>query len=61
VALARTGLGDLDGAFDALDAACDERDPAIADIGVDPRLAPLRVARRYRALTDRLRVAAEMD
>jgi TolB-like protein len=47
VALAHTALGQTDRAFAALRRACDDRDPAVMNVGVDPRLAPLRSDSRY--------------
>jgi tetratricopeptide (TPR) repeat protein len=45
--LAHTALGQVDLAFAALKRACDERDPAVINVAVDPRFAPLRSDRRY--------------
>ena len=56
VALAHVGLGDLDGAFGALARACDDREPSIANVAIDPRFATLRVDRRYAELAARLGV-----
>jgi adenylate cyclase len=50
LAIAHTGLGDIDTAFAALERAADDRDPVIANVAVDPRFAPLRGDRRYDAL-----------
>ena len=54
LALARTALGQIDLAFDALRRACEERDAAVANIAVDPRLAPLRSHVRYSHLLNDL-------
>jgi TolB-like protein/Tfp pilus assembly protein PilF len=54
LAIAHTGLGDIDAAFTALDAAAEDRDPALANVAVDPRFAPLRTDRRYAELVGRL-------
>jgi hypothetical protein len=56
LALAHTGLGDIDAAFSALEAAADDRDPALANVAVDPRFAPLRSDARYAELIARLGV-----
>ena len=50
LALAHTALGQVDFAFEALRRACDERDPAVTNIAVDPRLAGLRADARYAPL-----------
>jgi TolB-like protein len=50
LALAHAGLGDLGGAFDALERGCEDRDPAIMNVAADPRFAPLRTHARYRPL-----------
>jgi serine/threonine-protein kinase len=54
LALAHTGLGDIDAAFSALEAAAEDRDPALANVAVDPRFVPLRSDRRYVELLSRL-------
>ena len=54
LALAHTGLADADAAFEALDAAAEDRDPALANVAVDPRFATLRSDRRYAELVARL-------
>jgi serine/threonine-protein kinase len=61
IALALTGVGDLDGAFRALRDACDARDPAVADLAVEPRFEPLRGDRRYRELIDSLGLAGKAE
>jgi hypothetical protein len=55
-ALACAGLGDIDGAFVALEQACLDRDPVLAHVAVEPRFEPLRSDDRYRRLLDRLRL-----
>ena len=54
LAIAYAGLGSIDAAFAALDQAWLDRDPVLANITVEPRLAPLRSDRRYRELLGRL-------
>ena len=54
LAIAYTGLGDLEAAFAALEGAAEDRDPALANVAVDPRFAPLRHDRRYADLISRL-------
>ena len=54
LAMAHTGLGDNESAFAALEAAAEDRDPALANVAVDPRFAPLRSDRRYAELVTRL-------
>jgi TolB-like protein/Tfp pilus assembly protein PilF len=49
-ALAHVGVGDYPGALSLLRCACEERDPAVIYLGVDPRLAPLAQDRNYHAL-----------
>jgi TolB-like protein/tetratricopeptide (TPR) repeat protein len=56
LALAYTGLGDVDEAFAALDQAWLDRDPTLATLDAEPRFAPLRGDARYRALVERLRI-----
>jgi TolB-like protein len=50
VALAHTGLGEIDIAFEYLAAADDDRDPAVTNIAIDPRFVPLRADPRYARL-----------
>jgi TolB-like protein len=50
LALAHVGLGDLDEAFRQLDAACEERDPALVNLNRDPRFDPIRSDARFAAL-----------
>jgi serine/threonine-protein kinase len=57
LALAHAALDDLDGAFAALDEACEDRDPAVANVTIDPRFASLRHDRRYPAFVSRIRLA----
>ena len=42
LALAYTGLGDVDEAFEALDQAWLDRDPALATLDAEPRFEPLK-------------------
>jgi TolB-like protein/Tfp pilus assembly protein PilF len=56
VAMACVGLDDLDAAFDALDRAWLDRDPALAGVHVEPRFEPIRGDRRYVELLDRLKL-----
>jgi tetratricopeptide (TPR) repeat protein len=56
LALAHTGLGELDEAFAALDQAWLDRDPALATLSAEPRFEPLRGEARYRALIDRIKI-----
>jgi TolB-like protein/tetratricopeptide (TPR) repeat protein len=54
LALAHIGAGDHDAAFGALSQACSERDPLIANMGVDPRFEPLRSDERFEQLLLRM-------
>jgi TolB-like protein/Tfp pilus assembly protein PilF len=54
LALAQAGLGGIDTAFELLDQAWLDRDPALATIDVDPRFEPLRDDSRYGELLERL-------
>jgi tetratricopeptide (TPR) repeat protein len=54
LALARVGLGNVDGAFAALEQAVADADPALAYLAVEPRLAPLRADARYGRLVELL-------
>jgi TolB-like protein/Tfp pilus assembly protein PilF len=54
LALAHTGLGNIDEAFDAITRAAEDRDPVLPNIAVDPRFAPLRSDKRYGELLARL-------
>jgi tetratricopeptide (TPR) repeat protein len=58
LAMVYVALNDFDRAFSLLDRACDDRDPALAAIGVEPRFDPLRRDPRYPALLDRLGLRA---
>jgi TolB-like protein/lipoprotein NlpI len=53
-ALAQVGLGEIDEAFVALEAAMVEGDPALTYIVVEPRFEPLRADPRYTRLIDLL-------
>ena len=54
LAIAHTSVGDTDAAFTMLSSACDERDPALIQINVEPRFAPLKNDPRYALLLKRL-------
>jgi len=56
LALAHTGLGDVDHAFAALDQAWLDRDPALATLDAEPRFEPLRSDPRYRAVVERIKI-----
>ena len=56
LALAYTGLGQLDDAFAALDQAWLDRDPALAALDADPRFKPLKSDPRYGELRTRLKL-----
>jgi tetratricopeptide (TPR) repeat protein len=56
LALAYTGLDDIDEAFDALEQAWVDRDPALATLDAEPRFEPLRRDLRYRPLVERLKI-----
>jgi tetratricopeptide (TPR) repeat protein len=56
LALAHTGLGNLDAAFAALDQAWIDRDPALASLGAEPRFEPLRADARYGEIVGRLKL-----
>jgi hypothetical protein len=56
LALAYTGLSDLDNAFAALDQAWLDRDPALATLDAEPRFEPLRTDPRYAALVGRIKI-----
>ena len=61
LALAYTGLGDVEKAFALLERACLDRDPVLASITVEPRFAPLRDDRRYLDLLERLNMPQLRD
>jgi TolB-like protein/lipoprotein NlpI len=48
LAIAYAGLDELAEAFAALDRAADDRDPALANVAIEPRFATLRADTRYR-------------
>ena len=54
LALAHTGIGHLDLAIAALETAADQRDPALMQTAVDPRLRPLHGHPRFAVLLRRL-------
>ena len=54
VAIAYAGLKSVDAAFEMLDQAWLDRDPALGAVAVEPRLEPLRDDRRYRELLQRM-------
>jgi hypothetical protein len=56
VALVHAALGEVDSAFALLERACDQRDPWLDSLGVDPRLRPLRSDPRFATLAARLGV-----
>ena len=58
LALVHTGLGNVDAAFDALDAAHDERAIGIVNLAVEPRFDPLRSDTRFGRLLKRLGLAS---
>ena len=47
VAIAQVGLGDADGAFDSLNRAIVDCDPAIASLALEPRFDPIRADPRF--------------
>jgi hypothetical protein len=47
LALAQVGLGNRDAAFALLARAASDRDPALINVAVEPRIAPLRRDARY--------------
>jgi TolB-like protein/Flp pilus assembly protein TadD len=56
LALAYTGLGDIDAAFAALDQAWTDRDPALAGLDADPRFRPLKSDSRFDVLLARMNI-----
>jgi TolB-like protein len=57
LALAYTGLDDVEQAFELLERACLDRDPVLPSITVEPRFALLRNDRRYLGLLERLKLS----
>jgi TolB-like protein/Flp pilus assembly protein TadD len=57
LALAYTGLGDIEKAFELLERACLDRDPALPGIMVEPRFALLRADPRYHVVLERLNLS----
>jgi hypothetical protein len=58
LAIAHTGLGDHDSAFALLTKALVDRDPAVTNVGVEPRFEPLRRDKRYHDLMTQLGIPA---
>jgi serine/threonine-protein kinase len=56
VALVHAGLGDRDAAFQLLDQACEQRDPWLDTLAVEPRFHALRGEPRYVSILDRLQL-----
>ena len=56
LALAHVGLWQIDEAFELLDQACEERDPALINLAGDPRFDPIRRDTRFAKLSARLRL-----
>jgi TolB-like protein/DNA-binding winged helix-turn-helix (wHTH) protein/Flp pilus assembly protein TadD len=54
LALAQIGLGHVDRAIALLQEACEERDPALINLGLDPRFDPLRGDTRFGLVLERL-------
>jgi Flp pilus assembly protein TadD len=54
LAMAYLAVEDIDTAFELLDQAWLDRDPAVAGVNVEPRFEPLRADSRYRELLARL-------
>jgi TolB-like protein/Tfp pilus assembly protein PilF len=57
LALAHTGLGNTDTAFDLLERACRDREPSVIYVAVEPRFEPLRSHPRYASMLDGLGLA----
>ncbi|HVG53680.1 MAG TPA: winged helix-turn-helix domain-containing protein [Vicinamibacterales bacterium] len=57
LAMAYVGLNSIDAAFEMLDQAWLDRDPALAGVHVEPRFEPLRADRRYQELLKRLKLS----
>ena len=56
LAVAYAGLGEIDAAIESLDQAIVDRDPMVATLAIDPRLAPLWGSDAFDALLERLRL-----
>lgn len=56
VAMLQTAIGQSEAALQSLDAACDQRDPMLDTLDVEPRFAALRAVPRYATLVERLRL-----
>jgi TolB-like protein/Tfp pilus assembly protein PilF len=52
--LVYVGLGDVDGAFRSLEQACQDRAGGLVNLGIEPRLDPIRSDARYGALVRQL-------
>ena len=57
LALAHTGLGNTDVALDLITGACQEREPSVVFVAVEPRFEPLRRAPRFASVLDDLGLA----
>jgi tetratricopeptide (TPR) repeat protein len=57
LALAHTGLGNLDKALEWLARAAEDRDPSLVNLSVEPRFEPLRRDSRYGSFLSRLGLA----
>jgi tetratricopeptide (TPR) repeat protein len=57
-ALAHVAVGDHEGAVELLALALEQRDPAIINLGVDPRFDAISSDRRYQAMVGRLALPA---
>ena len=55
LAMVSAGRGDADAAFASLDQAWLDRDPALANVAVEPRFRPLRADARFADLLERMR------
>jgi TolB-like protein/tetratricopeptide (TPR) repeat protein len=56
LAMAYVGVESIDAAFEMLDQAWLDRDPAVAGVHVEPRFEPIRGDRRYGELLERLKL-----
>jgi TolB-like protein/tetratricopeptide (TPR) repeat protein len=56
LALLDAGLGERDSTFAELEAACEQRDPWLDTVSVDPRFASIRQDPRFSAILNRLRL-----